>query len=215
MSLCSVLVEKSFDHAFGTQCSGLGQFNSPYSLTVDGEGNTSCRWAYKLFAFRSSQQKVDSSQLWVRQTVHGPLKFSHPTDITFNTINNKVYVVDNLHIQVLNSDLTFSSTFGKQGNGMGHPWGIACDSTGKVTVTSSTTIVFKSSQPRGGVLGCLGGVVRVGGNWLSLAMLQLTLVVCIWCMSHCVSVFTTEGQFVTSFGRKGAGPGEFNSPKGL
>ena len=33
--------------------------------------------------------------------------------------------------------------------------------------------------------------------------------------NHRVSVFTTEGQFVTSFGRKGAGPGEFNSPQGL
>ena len=33
--------------------------------------------------------------------------------------------------------------------------------------------------------------------------------------NHCVSVFTTEGQFVTSFGKKGAGPGEFNCPQGL
>ena len=51
----------------------------------------------------------------------------------------------------------------------------------------------------GGVRGRLGGVVRVGGNWLGLTMLQLILVV--WCISesgnHCVSVFTSEGQFVT------------------
>ena len=30
--------------------------------------------------------------------------------------------------------------------------------------------------------------------------------------NHCVSVFTTKGQFVTSFGRKAAEPGEFNHP---
>ena len=30
-----------------------------------------------------------------------------------------------------------------------------------------------------------------------------------------VSVFTCEGQFVTSFGIKGRGPGEFNYPVGL
>ena len=30
-----------------------------------------------------------------------------------------------------------------------------------------------------------------------------------------VSVFTCEGQFVTSFGRKGVGPGKFNYPVGL
>ena len=30
-----------------------------------------------------------------------------------------------------------------------------------------------------------------------------------------VSVFTCEGQFVTSFGRKGAGKGEFDKPTGI
>ncbi len=34
-------------------------------------------------------------------------------------------------------------------------------------------------------------------------------------LNHCISVFTSEGQFLTSFGRKGEGPGEFNSPCGL
>ena len=33
--------------------------------------------------------------------------------------------------------------------------------------------------------------------------------------NHRISMFTTEGQFVTSFGREGAGPGEFNRPQGL
>ena len=40
-------------------------------------------------------------------------------------------------VQVLNSDLTFSSSFGKCGSGKGqfdYPRGIACDSTGKVYV---------------------------------------------------------------------------------
>ena len=35
------------------------------------------------------------------------------------------------------------------------------------------------------------------------------------CYNHRVSVFTSEGQFVVSFGRKGQGPGEFNCPHGL
>ena len=33
--------------------------------------------------------------------------------------------------------------------------------------------------------------------------------------NHRVSVFTSEGQFVTSFGRRGQGPGEFNYPCGI
>jgi tripartite motif-containing protein 2/3/tripartite motif-containing protein 71 len=33
--------------------------------------------------------------------------------------------------------------------------------------------------------------------------------------NHHVSVFTSEGQFVMTFGRRGEGPGEFICPCGL
>ncbi len=46
-------------------------------------------------------------------------------------------VDDNHRVRVLNSDLTFSSLFGKKGSGKGQfhePYDIACDSTGNVYV---------------------------------------------------------------------------------
>ena len=33
--------------------------------------------------------------------------------------------------------------------------------------------------------------------------------------NHRISVFTSEGQFVTFFGSKGRGPGQFKSPRGI
>ena len=33
--------------------------------------------------------------------------------------------------------------------------------------------------------------------------------------NHRVSMFTSEGQFLTSFGTKGEGPGQFNCPRGI
>ncbi len=53
-----------------------------------------------------------------------------------------VYVVDsyNHRIQVLNSDLTISSSFGNKGSGMGqfnYSQDIVCDRTGKVYVADS------------------------------------------------------------------------------
>ncbi len=33
--------------------------------------------------------------------------------------------------------------------------------------------------------------------------------------NHHISVFTSEGQFLTSFGQKGKRPGEFKYPRGL
>ena len=52
--------------------------------------------------------------------------------------NDKVYATENFNhrVGVLNSDLTFFSTFGKEGKGkeqFSYPWdNIACDKTGKV-----------------------------------------------------------------------------------
>ena len=33
--------------------------------------------------------------------------------------------------------------------------------------------------------------------------------------NSCVSVFTCEGKFLTSFGTRGAGPGQINNPCGI
>ena len=47
---------------------------------------------------------------------------------------------DNNRVQVLNSDLTFSHTFGRKGSGKGQfnwPYGVACDSSGNVYVTDT------------------------------------------------------------------------------
>ena len=33
--------------------------------------------------------------------------------------------------------------------------------------------------------------------------------------NHCISMFTSEGKFITSFGCMGSGPGQFNLPHGI
>ena len=106
--------------SFGTQGSGHGQFDSPSGVTVDGEGNilVADTLNHRIQNVHSRRTIPNSCR---GRKGSGPLQFGCPTDIAFNTINNKVYVVDNRNnrIQVLNSDLTFSSTFGKQGSGKG------------------------------------------------------------------------------------------------
>ena len=145
----------------------------------------------------------------------GPLQFNDPLDVTFNATNNKMYVVDclNHRVQVLNSDLTFSNTFGKEGSVKGqfkYPWSIACDSTGKMYVTDSRNHRIQ-------VLTAGGKFLRMFGR-PGLRKGELNLPVGITVDSNDivyvsefdnerVSVFTCEGRFVTSFGRKGNGPG--------
>ena len=122
--------------SFGTYGSGHEQFEQPYGVAVDCEGNI-------LVADNNNHRiqkfTVEGQFLAVVGTKGSkPLQFSSPTDITIS--NNKVYVADfgNHRIQVLHT--FFFSTFGKEGSGKGqfnHPQGIACDSTGNLYVANS------------------------------------------------------------------------------
>ena len=122
---------------FGIRGSGQGLFEYPRGVAVDGDANllvasASKNWIQK---FTPEGQFLTA----VGASGKGPLQFDYPTDFLFNAANQKLYVTDsrNNRIQILNSDLTFSGSFGKPGSGKGqfdHPRGIACDSTGKVYV---------------------------------------------------------------------------------
>ena len=207
--------------SFGTQGSGHGQFNKPRGVTVDSEGN--------ILVADSGNQRIQKFTITgeflaaVGTAGSGPLQFNNPFDVTFNSTNNKVYVVDNLnhHVLVLNSDLTFSSTFGKIGSGEGQfkfPWSIACDSTGKIYVTDSGNYRIQVFTASGKFLRMFGryGEGR-GALHLPVGITVDTddIVYVSEANNGRISVFTCKGQFVTSFGRMGEGPGEFNHPVGL
>ena len=96
-------------------------------------------WYVGRIVFSSSHQTANSVQQCWGTEGNGPLQFAYPTGVALNSTNNKLYIGDssNHRIQVLNSDLTFSSTFGKKGSGkeqFNAPQGVTCDSTGKVYV---------------------------------------------------------------------------------
>ena len=206
--------------SFGTLGSDQGLLNRPFGVTVDGEGNilVADTLNYRIQKFTAEGQFLTA----VGKEGIGPLQFKYPTDIAFNTIDNKVYVVDNGNhqIQVLNSDLTFSSIFGKEGKGKGqfiHPWGIACDSTGKVYVADTCNHRIQVFTAEGKFIRMFGrhgqGRGELAGP-LYVAVDTSGMVYVSEEDNYRVSVFR-KGQFVTSFGQKGTGPGEFNAPYGL
>ena len=207
--------------SFGTHGSGQGQFDGPRGILVDGEGNI----LVADFINHRIQKFTAEGQFLVAVGTYGsgPLQFSLPTDIAFNTSNSKVYVTGNGNhrIQVLNSDLTFSSTFGKQGSDKGQfcdPYGIACDNTGKVYVADTSNHRIQVFTAEGKFLRMFGrhgqGMGELAIPWC-VAVDTSGMVYVSEVGNNRVSVFTTDGQLVTSFGRKGEGPGEFSSPCGL
>ncbi len=123
--------------SFGTHGSGQGQFINPCGVAVDGEENILVADSdnNRIKKFISEGQFLTS----VGTEGNGRLQFDCAHGITFNATNDKVYVTDtyNHRVQVLNYDLTLSSSFGKKGSGKGQfnlPLDIACDTTGKVYV---------------------------------------------------------------------------------
>ena len=206
--------------SFGTLGSGQGQFRGPCGVAVDGEGNilVADYGNHLIQKFTAEGQFLTA----VGTKGSGPLQFSNMMEITINAINNKVYVVDkeNHCVQVLNSDLTFSSTIGKEGEQEGEfdsPRGIACDSTGNIYVadagnhrvqvfTSTSISMFGSFGVDGGRLKFPAGIA-LDEDKVYVSEFEL-------CNDH-VSVFTSDGLFVTSFGDHGKGLGEFSNPRGL
>ena len=142
--------------SFGTRGSCQGQFESPSGVAVDGEGNILVADSGNYRVQKFTPQGCSIAAVGTKGC--GPLQFKNPSCITFNYINNKVYVTDysNHRIQVMNSDLSFSGTFGKQGSGQGqfsYSWGIACDSSGTIYVADTGNHRIQAFTE---------GVVRVG-----------------------------------------------------
>ena len=203
--------------SFGTEGSGQGQFMDPRGVAVDGEGNI-------LVTDTDNQriQKFTAEGQFLTEG-SGSLQFDDSQDIAINTSNNKVYVVDtyNHRIQVLNSDLTFSNTFGECGENEGEfsfPWAIACDSTGNVYVAEFGNDRIQVFTSTGKFLRMFGSRGEGDGELdypFGIALDVQDKVYVSENGKHRISVFTSEGQFVASFGSKGGKPGAFDHPRGL
>ena len=198
----------------------LGQLQKPRGLAVDDMGNIlvadggNCR----IQKFTTEGHFIAS----VGTKGSGPLQFKQPNNIAFNAYNSKIYVVDylNHNVQVLNSDLTFSITFGRQGNSKGefdYPQSISCDSTGNVYVADRVNHRIQVFTAEGKFLRMFGRFGQGKGeldNPISIAVDNGFLYIGEAVNSR-VSVFTSEGQYVTSFGKEGKPQGELNFPSGL
>ncbi len=121
----------------------------------------------------------------------------------------------NHRVHILNSDLTFSSSFGKYGSGKGQfncPQDIACDRTGKVYVADyynhRIQVFTVEGKPR--FLRMFG--TRGELHYPTSITIDTSDRVYVGDCNHRRSVFIFEGQFLASFGQKGEGPGEFDSP---
>ena len=208
--------------SFGTYGSGQGQFNIPFGLTLDGEGNVLVAdfWNHRIQKFTAQGQFLAA----VGAKGSGPLQFSLPTDIAFNTSNKRFYVAEigNDRIQILNFDLSISVlSFGKKGSRKGCfdcAHSVACDSTGNVYVADAGNHRIQVFTAEGKFLRMFGRHGEGRGELGYPAGVAIDTSDIVYVSeegNYRVSVFTSDGLFVTSFGHRGNGPGEFAKPRGL
>ena len=196
--------------SFGKYGRNDGQFIKPLGVALDRKGNilvADC-WNNRIQKFTSEGQFLTS--------VYPKCS---PIDIALNA--NKVYVLGtgSHNVQVLNSDLTFSNTFGSKGSGKGqfnNPNGIACDSTGRVYVADTNNHRIQVFTAEGKFLRMFGRRGQGKGELDTPRRIAIDTGGLVYVSEHSrnnrVTVFTPEGQFVHSFGMMAKRP-EF--PYGL
>lgn len=206
---------------FGTKGSGQGQFDHRDGVAIDSAGNFLVvdHWKHRVQKFTAEGKFIKS----VNRQGHGHLGFYFPSGIGINHINKKVYVCDrhNHRLQILNEDLTFSSSFGSSGKGDGQfklPRDVTFDSTGILFVTDSGNHRIQVFTTEGRFLRRFGmkGISEGELKWPSSVSIDSNdLLHVAERDNNRVSIFTTQGKFIRSFGTKGAGPGEFHQPHGI
>ena len=212
--------------SFGSCGLNNGRFFGPEGVAVDADDNilvVDCG-IDRIQKFTSDGNFITA----VGKKGNKQLEFQHPTSIGIHPLTRKVYVADrdNHRIQILNPDLTFSSSFGSFGSDNGqfqYPWDVALDSTGNVYVadrdnhsiqvfTAEGEFTRKFRKKREGKKGEGNGELNFPS---SISIDSDNVVYVAEQDNRRVSVFTCKGKFLTSFGTKGSGPGQFNKPCGI
>ena len=211
--------------SFGSHGSEIGQFDEPHGVAADSDGNLLVVDTnnHRIQKFTSDGKFITA----VGAKGCKQLEFDRPLGIAVHPLSSKVYVADNRNnrIQILNPDLTFSSSFGRPGSGDGQlqgPWDVAFDSKGNAYVTDFPTETILVYTEEGEYLRKFQ-IGKKGSGEKSLTYpssisidLDSDVVYVTECgRDHRVSVLTCEGEFLTSFGTGGAEPGEFNTPCGI
>ena len=198
-----------------------GQFVCPSGIAIDRHNRV----------FVSSTTKVDVFTIdgdFITATGShgkGPLQFSNATGIAVSK-EGKIYVADsqNNRIQVLNSDLTFCTSFSEASKTVGsgclsQPQAIAINSEGNLFVADMMNHAVQVFAPDGTFLlkfGKYGPATTPGAICTPTAIaVDRQDNVYVGNSTGTIGIFSKEGNFLRQFGSYGSELGQFSQIKGL
>ena len=206
---------------FGSGGSAHGGFSRPVGVAIDAGGNIlvveCCNYCIQQFSSTGKHLKT------VGTLGSGRLQFQFPVGITVHPHTHKVYVADQVNdrIQVLNSDLIYSSSFGSKGSNNGKfdwPCDISTDNAGNVYVADSNNHRIQVFTVGGEYMRQFGKKGEGEGELdhpVGIAVDSHNVVYVSERDNNQISIFSTDGEFIKSFGSQGNGRGQFNGPRGI
>ena len=196
---------------FGSHGDGPEQMKSPVGIAVDDADNIYVSSWHKLQKFTNSGELLKC----VGQKGSEEEEFDDPRGIALYDSHAYVCDYNNHRIQVFDMDLKFIRSIGSHGKESGE-----FDAPHDVTFdTSGNMYVYEFNNQRVQVMDTNGCFIRtIGheekGEMRGPSALHIVdkYVYLSDCIGHCVVVYETSGQLVTSFGTHGHKEGEFYGP---
>ena len=193
---------------FGSRGDSPHQMNGPRGVATDDSGNIYVSSQHKLQKFTSTGELIKC----VGRKGGKEGEFDVPRGLTLR--DNLVYVCDgnNNRIQVFDLDLNFVRSIGSHGSGRGEfdaPSDVKFDTAGNMYVAewgNKRVQVMDSSGRFIREFG-RGELSRPSGLLIADKYVYVSDI-----SGHCIVVYETSGQYVTSFGRYGWNDGEFQNP---
>ncbi len=204
--------------AEGEKIRSFGQLSNVFGITVDQDDN--------IFVVENSNCRIHKfSEEGVLLATAGSkgnrnLEFRCVYDICYNRGNNNLYVVDygNGRIQVLTTDLKFVQCFGacKSENGqLQKPKYAAFDSANNLYVTDNHRVqVFTANGQFLRAFSQKENGQKLNHSWaIAIDSSDTVYVSEYW--SNCVSVFTSQGEYITTISGQGSEQRQFKNINGL
>ena len=187
--------------SFGSRGSGRGRFNHPTGTAITGNGSilVADRDNHCIQQFTMEGKCISC----VGSKGTGPLQFIEPRNIAISKTTGQVFVADsgNHRIQVLNPNLSFSHTIGVHGSRgceFNEPWGVTIDDTGGLFITDTYNHRVQHLSPEGTFISMFE--TSTFRYPVGIVYHDEVLYISEQGSSGCLSMYTTGGKFISSFG---------------